>query len=60
MTMLWGKVTSTSPLRVRLDGETDALTITPLTLVASLGVNDVVRCELVSGRELIILGRLQA
>lgn len=54
----WGTVTGTSPLRVRLDGDTAALPVTPDSLIdpAALVVGDRVRCEL-SRRKLIIHGR---
>jgi len=53
--MRWGTITGTSPLRVRLDGDTNELPTTPDTLIDGLEVNDRVRCE-ISGR-VIIIGR---
>lgn len=54
----WAKVTSVSPLRIKLDGDTAALALTPDTLVnpASLTVGDRVRVEL-SQRKAIIHGK---
>jgi hypothetical protein len=52
----WATVTQASPLRIRLDGETDALDITPDTLTAGLAVSDRVWVQ-VSGRRAIVLGR---
>lgn len=59
MSMRWGRVTAVSPVRIRLDGETVPLDITPQSLAPDLAVGDVVRCELESGRQLIVYGRLQ-
>jgi hypothetical protein len=52
----WGTVTQASPLRVLLDGETAALSITPESLVAGLLVGDRVWCQ-INRRQLVILGR---
>lgn len=55
----WGTVTATAPLRVRLDGDDDALDITPDAL-AVVGVGDRVWCQLhgaTAKKRLIILGK---
>lgn len=54
----WATVTSVSPLRVRMDGDTTALPFTPdsLTDPSLLAVNDRVRCE-ISERKIVIIGR---
>lgn len=56
--MRWATVTDTSPLRVKVDGDTSELPFTPDSLVDPLllTVNDRVRCEL-ADRRLIIVGR---
>lgn len=56
-TFKWGTVTSVSPLRVKLDGDTVALPVKPSLLVspAALAVGDRVRCEL-ANRRLIVYG----
>lgn len=56
--MKWATVTGVSPLRVTLDGDSDALPFVPDSLVdpAALVVNDRVRCEL-SNRRVVIVGR---
>ena len=54
----WATVTQASPLRVRLDGDTLALPITPDTLVAGLAINNRVWCQ-IYGRRLILLGKAQ-
>ena len=51
----WGTVTQQTPLRVRLDGDPEALPITPTSLVPSLTVGMHVFC-LLAGRSLIIVG----
>lgn len=53
--MRWGTITATSPLRIRLDGDTDPLPLTPDSLVDPLilEVGDRVRCEVV-GRVVIV------
>lgn len=51
----WGVVTQLSPLRVKLDGDAEALPITPTSLVYGLTVNARVWC-IVAGRQLIIVG----
>jgi hypothetical protein len=63
-TFAWATVTGTSPLRVKIDGETDELPITPDTLVASLADDDRVWLQLVTNdnpvsrhRRAVILGR---
>lgn len=53
----WATVTGTSPLRVRVDGDTAPLTVTPDTLVA-VTTDDRVRVEL-AGRRVIIHGVAQ-
>lgn len=60
----WATVTATSPLRVKLDGESTALAITPDKLVASLSINDRVWVQLVTNanparryRRLVIIGK---
>lgn len=55
--MMWATVTSTSPLRVKLDGDAAALVVTPDTLVdpVSLNVDDRVQVELNNNR-LLVLG----
>lgn len=50
----WATVTQVSPLRVKLDGDTDALAVTPGALV-QVAVGDRVLC-LLSGRQVIVLG----
>jgi hypothetical protein len=55
-TYRWATVTQASPLRIRLDGDTSALPVTPSSLVASLSVNDRVWVQLF-GRRLIVLGK---
>ncbi len=54
---VWGTVTAVSPLRVRLDGDVDALAFTPESLIdpAALAVDDRVRVE-VSRRRVLIHG----
>lgn len=54
----WGNVTSTDPLRIRLDGETAELPITPDTLVdpLSLATNDRVWTQQ-WGSRIVVLGR---
>lgn len=59
VSLKWAKVASLNPLRVRLVEEANPLDMTPRTLVQSLGVGDLVRCEFVPGRELIIVGRAE-
>lgn len=53
----WATVTQVSPLRIRLDGDTDELPVTPDSLVApaALAVNVRVWVQLY-GRRLIVLG----
>lgn len=51
----WGAVTQESPLRVKLDGDSHALEVTPATLVPYLDVGDRV-LTLLSGRQAIIVG----
>jgi len=60
----WATVTATSPLRVKLDGESTALAITPDTLVAGLLVGDRVWVQLVTNanptrrhRRLVVIGK---
>lgn len=54
----WATVTATSPLRIRLDGDSTALPITPDSIVAplALAVGDRVRVE-ISRRRVIVHGR---
>ena len=52
----WATVTAATPLRVRLDGRTAPLDITPDTLAAGLTVGDRV-LVLIQGRSLVILGK---
>jgi microcystin-dependent protein len=54
---VWATVTAVSPLRVRLDGDTTALTFTPDSLIdpLSLAVGSRVRCE-ISERRVVIHG----
>ena len=57
---MWGVVTSTTPLRVRLDGDTDELDITPTTL-AVVTTGDRVWCQLYGAdtrKQLIVLGKV--
>ena len=58
MSFTWGTVTSVSPLRVQLDGDSSALPFTPDSLIDPLvlAVDDRVRCEL-SERRIVIHGR---
>lgn len=58
MTMKWATVTDDSPLRIRLDGDSDPLPFTPDSLIdpAALAVDDRVRCEL-ADRRVVIVGR---
>lgn len=60
----WATVTATAPLRVKLDGETSALNITPDKLVSGLAVNDRVWVQLVTNanparrhRRLVVIGK---
>ncbi|MER3389992.1 MAG: phage tail protein [Microcella sp.] len=59
-TSVWGKITSTSPLRVQLDGDPEALPITPVSLIdpTLLNVDDMVFCER-PARKVFIIGRAQ-
>lgn len=54
----WAAVTQESPLRVRVDGETDPLPVTPSTLVAGLIVGDRVWCQLEAG-QVVVVGKNQ-
>lgn len=56
MRTTWATVTAASPLRVRLDGRTAPLDITPDTLAAGLAVGDRV-LVLIQGHSLVILGK---
>jgi len=58
MSFNWGTVTGVSPLRVRLDGDTSAVPVTPDSLVdpLTLAINDRVRVEL-SNNRLVVLGK---
>jgi len=55
---MWGTVTGVSPLRVRLDGDTSAVPVTPDSLVdpLTLVADDRVRVEL-SNNRLVVLGK---
>jgi hypothetical protein len=53
----WGTVTQTSPLRVRLDGDTTPLPLTPDSLERFLMPGERVRCEF-TGKKLTVTGRL--
>lgn len=60
----WATVTQTSPLRIKLDGETTALPFTPDSLVSGLMANDRVWVALatngdpsVKSRRVVVLGR---
>ena len=60
----WATVTATGPLRVKLDGESTALAITPDTLVSGLAVNNRVWVQLVTNanparryRRLVVIGK---
>lgn len=57
-TFAWGTITSISPLRLQLDGDTAPLPFTPDTLIDPLvlSVDDRVRCELTE-RRLVVHGR---
>lgn len=54
---VWASVTGLSPLRVKLDGDSVALPMTPETLVpvAQLTVADRVRCE-IANRRVVVVG----
>lgn len=52
----WGAITQADPLRVQLDGDLDPMVLTPMTLVAGLGVGDRVLC-VEQHRRVIVLGR---
>lgn len=54
-TWRWATVTATSPLRVRLDGDTAALSVTPDALVTGLVVGARVWCQIV-GRRVVVHG----
>jgi len=60
----WATVTQASPLRVQLDGDPGALSLTPDTLVYGLQVNDRVRVELdtnsdatFKARRVVVIGK---
>lgn len=60
----WATVTATGPLRVRVDGESTALAITPDTLVSGLAVDNRVWVQLVTSadptrrqRRIVIIGK---
>lgn len=62
----WATVTDDSPLRIRLDGETTALPITPDTLVAGLAIGNRVWVTLSTSpdqtrkaRQVVIIGKAQ-
>lgn len=50
----WGTVTGVSPLRVRLDGDSTPLDLTPDTL-ATVSVSDRVWCQ-IAGRRVVVHG----
>lgn len=52
---MWATVTQVSPLRVRLDGQSQSLDMTPVSLVGGLQVNRRVRVQLVE-KQLIVTG----
>lgn len=54
----WGTITDTDPLRVRLDGDSDGLLITPDTLVhpRTLAIGDRVWLQFY-GRRVVVLGK---
>ena len=52
---MWATVTQVSPLRVRLDGQSQSLDMTPISLVGGLRVNRRVRVQLVE-KQLIVTG----
>ena len=52
---LWATVTATSPLRIRLDGETEPLDFTPDALIRETTVGARVWCQM-HGRRLIVIG----
>jgi hypothetical protein len=56
-TFTWATVTDVSPFRIRLDGDTAELPLTPDSLVdpAALAVDDRVRCE-ISTKRVVVLG----
>ena len=57
---MWATVTQVSPLRVRLDGESQALDMTPVSLVGMpLIVNDRVWCQLIE-KQLVVHGTSRA
>ena len=56
MRTTWATVTAAGPLRVRLDGRTAPLDITPDTLAAGLAVGDRV-LVLIQGHSLVVLGK---
>lgn len=57
----WATVTQQSPLRIRLDGETDPLPVTPDTLLTTerMAVGDRVWVQLY-GRRVVVVGRANA
>lgn len=57
LTHHWATVTATDPLRVRLDGDTAALPVTPVDLVGNLRSGDRVRVALDAG-QVFLTGRL--
>ncbi len=56
-TWLWGTVTGVTPLRIRIDGDSEPLPVTPDTLVSPdlFRAGQRVRCEL-TDRRIIIHG----
>lgn len=57
LTHHWATVTTADPLRVRLDGDTAALPVTPVDLVGNLRSGDRVRVALDAG-QVFLTGRL--
>lgn len=56
---MWATVTSTTPLRVHVDGDDEPLDASPINLVPGLTTGARVRVE-IDRRQLIITGRIQA
>jgi hypothetical protein len=55
VTIRHGSVTTTAPITVTLDGETDPIAASPINLGQALGVGDRVACEF-RDRSLVVLG----
>lgn len=63
-TWAWAAVTGTGPLRIKLDGESTALAVTPDTLVAGLSIGNRVWVQLVTNpnparraRRVVVIGK---